>query len=479
MPEAIPSAAFLVFTILFILYFIASISLYNRKRQTFPVKQRLPYFVMVESCLISFLGIYVLLMFASSENSIFRNCTMFSFVVSPLAAISVSMMAFRVSWIVLTDLFTKILVQDERITTTQRQGVPISHTAGNPITKFILFLLSQARRIGLSKLQISLLVVIPGCALDLIYLFYTYKFGYLADVQVTSQKCQEIIGSGGYLAVMFFLYFVLVGSVIVVPLLKLNDNFSMGKEIRALVVLGVVMSIMANTTSSYAIYNALIIQTRAWNFVVGVVTVPLVIAVQLLFPVYLSIQHESNQKRREDATAHDNNPRTIQSDMQEMMKLISTESGRALFLAFLELEFSVENLFFIEACKCFKKSYSQRALSDNVQEALLIRNMFIHPSSPHCVNISYKTRQQVLTLLQPFEKENRESKVKESVVSTDSQSSAVLLLDRMLSVDLVPEVFDLASEEVMNVLTKDTFIRFKYSPSYKNLYMTELQESKS
>jgi hypothetical protein len=466
----IPSEVFQVFVILLVIYFAVCIALYITRSDKFPIKQRLPKLVVVESCLTFLLATYDLLIFAIPDDPILMNCSFSLFTYTTLEIVSLTILSFRVIWIVLKDLFTKVLLQDESLS--RRPTVPDDSRTGRMLG-MVIFVLKWAKK-WFSVIQIVSIATLPGAVLGLSLLLDLYSHG-IVDFLVSSKQCQAITNNSAFLNVGFYLYFSFL-SITSLPLLNLKDNFKLEKEIKGFLILGCFMILLILVTVDYNIYSIACFQTRAWNFIIGVVIVPALFGVQLMFPLYLSFRHEEKKKLKIISNlSNQSNPKPgirTHGARNDMMELLSLAEGREAFLNFLEKEFSVENLFFIEACEAFKSSFNQRSFEQNVQDAFRIRNLFILPTSPHSVNIAYKTRLQVLTSLQSFDNKNRVSKLmaQDSTVSVESSppSSPLIAISVKPMDALDRDTFDHAREEIIKMLLKDTFLRFKFSQAYND-----------
>jgi hypothetical protein len=197
-------------------------------------------------------------------------------------------------------------------------------------------------------------------------------------------------------------------------------------------------------TLNFNVFSIVCVQTRAWNLVFAAATIPALFAVQLSFPVILSYRNEKVQKKAELPNKHHHQARISVQVREEMLHNIQE---------------------FFSTKECGRK-YSR---------LLRIRNLFVLPSSPHSVNISYKIRLEILNSLHPFDKENRVSKLmsQESTASSNNSSmfSFPLIDTRSYSVELLPNVFESALGEIIKLLTKDTFLVSSFqrptSPSQK------------
>eukprot|EP00475_Leptophrys_vorax_P031496 TRINITY_DN47709_c0_g2_i1.p1 TRINITY_DN47709_c0_g2~~TRINITY_DN47709_c0_g2_i1.p1 ORF type:complete len:210 (+),score=44.90 TRINITY_DN47709_c0_g2_i1:56-631(+) len=147
------------------------------------------------------------------------------------------------------------------------------------------------------------------------------------------------------------------------------------------------------------------------------------------------------------------------------MDLLQDEHGRKLFLEFLESEYSSENLYFLEECELFRSkiedSASASAVDDGdriILQAKHIRDHFIVPNSPYCVNISHRTRLETLTRL------------------GEMKSTATTTTRRQLPPS---DVFEEATNEIVKLMLRDSFPRFIHSMNSVELASIFRRESLS
>eukprot|EP00475_Leptophrys_vorax_P009881 TRINITY_DN16572_c0_g1_i1.p1 TRINITY_DN16572_c0_g1~~TRINITY_DN16572_c0_g1_i1.p1 ORF type:complete len:198 (+),score=57.78 TRINITY_DN16572_c0_g1_i1:81-596(+) len=133
---------------------------------------------------------------------------------------------------------------------------------------------------------------------------------------------------------------------------------------------------------------------------------------------------------------------------QALIELISSPTGRNLFLAYLQKEFAIENLLFYEACNEFKKEFSSEAKTcSRLKE--IVEN-FVKETAASQVNLSYGARSKILQALKNCENSGGEEK---PVIDVS--------------------FFDDALKEILNLMTRDSFSRFRLTKEYK-LFLAEI-----
>jgi hypothetical protein len=127
-----------------------------------------------------------------------------------------------------------------------------------------------------------------------------------------------------------------------------------------------------------------------------------------------------------------------------LRQILKDEEGHALFYAYLEREFALENLIFWDAVEVFRTQLEKDTLATSISgEAIVeVLDKFIKPQSVLCVNIAHESRRKVL---QQFDQWRNYAN------SSSNQKLVIKLLIR-------------AQDEVTTMLTMDTFVRFKNTP---------------
>eukprot|EP00475_Leptophrys_vorax_P031748 TRINITY_DN48274_c0_g3_i1.p1 TRINITY_DN48274_c0_g3~~TRINITY_DN48274_c0_g3_i1.p1 ORF type:complete len:269 (+),score=60.45 TRINITY_DN48274_c0_g3_i1:123-809(+) len=187
---------------------------------------------------------------------------------------------------------------------------------------------------------------------------------------------------------------------------------------------------------------------KVCGFGVGVINTTLII-VQSLFPIVLSYRHELEAKRAKalENVASNSKPSVLPLKLlqEQLEAIIADQRLRTILLEFLESEFAVENLFFIEVCDHFKASCSQSSREELLKQLDMIRSTFVVDSSSHVVNLSHRTRASVL------ERIGRLFRADDETTTVD------------------PELLDTAREEVFNLLLTDNFKRFRIKHRLSNI----------
>jgi hypothetical protein len=268
--------------------------------------------------------------------------------------------------------------------------------------------------------------------------------------------------------------------------LKLDDDFKLGREIRAMLIW---ISFLFGFLISWSFpsgFETLIINSRTASFMLGVVFSPIEVAIQGIYPIWLSIMHErkefafknggtsksrwlwasigslkgskasmtqsdyrANSKQGLLENSHvSNTPITKKSSLMQdcLVELMDSQEGRTAFLHFLEREFAVENLMFYEACVEFKDRFSSPEVNQQValEQAKAICNTFLKDGATHQVNLAYLCREKILDSIQ-----TKETMAKQG-----------------LGFKIDPTEFDEATTEIFNLMAIDSFRRFRMTGEY-------------
>jgi hypothetical protein len=110
-------------------------------------------------------------------------------------------------------------------------------------------------------------------------------------------------------------------------------------------------------------------------------------------------------------------------------------------LDFLEAELAVENLFFYEDCVMFKRKIENQVCEEEINQLVRsIRDTFARSSAPYSVNISYETRE--------------------------------VLLTELASGKFGKQMFDEAQSQILRLMARDAFLRFQQSSAFTKIEMT-------
>jgi hypothetical protein len=134
--------------------------------------------------------------------------------------------------------------------------------------------------------------------------------------------------------------------------------------------------------------------------------VPFFIFVQTSLPVFYVMRSRRARKLTEANSETSGNQSTVISTKasfknlkEELLEVRRNPETRKLFLLFLQSEFNVENLLYIEACESFEHLLAQEQNDKAQQLALLIRDNFVSVNAPSSVNLPSTVRFELLAKL--------------------------------------------------------------------------------
>jgi hypothetical protein len=256
----------------------------------------------------------------------------------------------------------------------------------------------------------------------------------------------------------------------VFAIIRMSDNFSLGTELRWLiVVVFICVAVEASSFLNLELFNVLLIQSNAWFMLIMAIAVPINFMLKAFFPLYLSFQYQIKQQKAKpdsstNVTQDEHKIRLADLKTSDLEKLLSDPQGRNLLLSFLETEFAVENLFFVESCDKFKKDLAlliatsdfsdRKRLEETLNYISKIKTTFILSTAVSSVNLSYRSREKVLSTIDEI---------------LESSENLVKLL-------LKPELFDNAREEIFQLLLKDSCSRFRLTKEFQMFARSNAQD---
>jgi hypothetical protein len=397
---------------------------------------------------------------SSYSTSVVTNCKVhiiyqFTFEYVPFVILS-----YRLSWICLRSFNTQKLLLES---TTK---LPIDFNELDEPSTFQLFLLFLLKRMNI--FAVSGLIIFPTAITGSAYLVNIIAFDN-SDVPFRALDCfyggfqqASLVKIISLIPLCFFL------TPIVVSLLRKDDRMKLGKEVAALLVTSTLYLVFLLSLAFPDFFIIMIGNSTFSNFVIGALYVPSFFFIQGVFPIILSI----DQQRRETFFLRKPFhmpkmaiylPKPSKSDESEMKLLppdaslqtktaydeldlvLGDPDARKLLLNFLEKEFAVENLLFLEACREFTESKDSQM--DRLKKAKGIYQKYISSSAADQVNVSFKIKTELSTALKKL-----------PVISEIELTEFKETLDE--------DFFTKAREQIFTMLVNDSFSRFRMTPEY-------------
>jgi hypothetical protein len=433
-----------------VIVYCLNVPLYFYRRNTFPIKQRLPLLVTVEQSFSFIVGLATLIS-GGYPNSV--SCWNYSLITLLFYDTAVLTISFRVAFLFLLDFNTKLLVRDQpkfialnkslrRVLDDENQNSPRPIMSTNPVFKalecVIIFFLKF-----FNIFQVVTLAIAPACIgvfVDAVIVISSRENTLsLNAVDVVCYDEVHLTSSKVKLAIFGYLFSLLI--VALASILRMNDRLGIGTELRGLGFPGIVLLFLLSVLQNRQVFQ----KTKyIWGILEALFFIPLMILVQFSYPLYLSWKHEKHEAK--EGHRQLKSPTRLQSTASrestirlslfiELTWFLKHKEARSLFLQFLESEFSVENLLFYES--------TSKAL-DSLEKVKTVIDTFVSFSSPSAVNLSGRVREKILKTVENLERNGDDNKIPE-------------------------DLFADAREEVFSLLAKDAFHRFRMTSPYKKL----------
>eukprot|EP00475_Leptophrys_vorax_P039726 TRINITY_DN7222_c0_g2_i1.p1 TRINITY_DN7222_c0_g2~~TRINITY_DN7222_c0_g2_i1.p1 ORF type:complete len:451 (-),score=80.16 TRINITY_DN7222_c0_g2_i1:17-1369(-) len=427
---------------------VTSIISYFSRRKQFPIAQRIPLLVVWESCLMLVLT-NMFMLGATFPTIVFYNCGILMHTL-PFEMASINIMIFRIGHLLAKDFYTKIMISNQRHFTSvgEKTDLQVRKSTYSNFTCVEQIWCKLLNSFGIPRTVF--LICLPTYVFQVYHLiFISSVLSSVSDILFDNPKCFYLMAAQNATnEAALYAYRGVLGVLVGLGILRMNDNFKIGREFRLLLLACGFAACLFLPMLSASIYVG---YTKVWFIGIGFVILPLIICLQTTLPVYYSFQkpersgdlkkqqHSSGKPPEKDRPA----VQSPQMRMQELLHVIGNKELRDLFLQFLESEFSVENLLFIEACSTLEYGLnSNKSLEFAKQGALEIYDKFIHVNSPSCINIPHQCRADL------------------DVKFAD--------LDHHCDVEL----FQDAKESVLKMLAFDSFSRFKSTKNYLQQHIT-------
>jgi hypothetical protein len=373
--------------------------------------------------------------------------------VEVLEHIPLAILCTRMAMLIIKDFYTKMMIgnQEAFLGGTESQHRDIS-LKGSYSLKFVedilIWLISK-----LGILRTALLVLTPVYINQVIDVSLSFSHIHdMAGILYKDRACFELIYQKiSFVKTAVFVYLGIVLSFVIVPVIRLKDNLFIGLELRLLLIGCIAVVVLFTTQFDFETFTKVGTQTPTWFILMAFVVIPFIVFVQTTLPVIHAIVHERTMKRSPNSSilnsGHTAQKRSLQTLEEELNSIRRSLQGRNMFIQFLEAEFSVENLLFVEACEKFEH-VTQSSPEQGKALSVLIQETYILTTSPSSVNIPHSIRQATITKLQTLEGD----------------------------VSLAPELFQAAKDCVQKMIIYDSFSRFRLTKEYRSTFQdTEIK----
>jgi hypothetical protein len=433
--------AFLAVVIL--VYLVVALSCFLIQRKEFPVAQRFPYVVMFELTIVGVDGVVSCLTHWAFTKNVFVNCQKFLLFELTLGFVVLAILILRTQFQLMKDFSTKLLVQQSNAAEYSEETSKNLHISSKEgiLFKLIYSLLALEMKY-LEPWSAALLHITPvliGAVTALANISATKQF---SSLSAGSADCINYIPSQLPLNIgnIVYGYFLLSTIPIFVLFQRMKDSLYLVLELRLLVIF------------FFVEFFLLLFQgnTEAWKWMDGLQTL-ITMTIQF-FPVIISFRLQKTRKLNEKTDTP--TASSIGEVIEELRKVINTPELRLLFLKHLEMEYSVENLAFYEACVSLEIMIeNSRNETEIVEKVQFVRDTFLLTSAISSVNISHPNRLKALEVIGKDE----------SLLSASHQSIVAVLKN--------------PKEEILKLMATDSFGRFKRSDLYTQEQKTREKKS--
>eukprot|EP00475_Leptophrys_vorax_P040067 TRINITY_DN7374_c0_g1_i1.p1 TRINITY_DN7374_c0_g1~~TRINITY_DN7374_c0_g1_i1.p1 ORF type:complete len:490 (+),score=146.81 TRINITY_DN7374_c0_g1_i1:792-2261(+) len=454
------------------------------RRNTFPIAQRLPEVVIFELTMLS-AAAYLHLFAGAFPTSPFADCRVFLVSETALYHTTMLLLVFRVGWLFIKDFSTKLMKKKDQVKRLQSKLAisPVKNmdqmTNEEKISNFCYrfmnwFIKRCLERFNITQTVLLAMSIAIICAVaDLVHVLA--NSGQTSGVSIYDLNCFELsFKTSALLKVLAGFQAFLLATVSLISMRFIQERLSLMKEVRVMVIPAFATVILSTCVSWSSGYQTLMVNSKAWIFLIGGFLIPLIQGVQSVYPLYLSIKHEEDEAffketknlrrlnysqvresglKQKLKASEPEQPRepTMEVDLSvEFARLLENDKARELFVDFLTGEYSAENLMFVEACKRYKAICASEELkSEAPSEAQWIYELYISKSSGSSVRLSEKTRRGIREIFASLKRIKR--------------TEAVII------VEFPPDLFDEAEQEIVNLMLADSFQRFRITAEYQSL----------
>jgi hypothetical protein len=412
-------------------YLVVLCMLFAKRWCTFPIYQRLPIAVVIETASFGIAALLVESLSIFPDLFLSTSCFWFTFVTQRLGELAICTNFYRVWWLFSKDFSTKALTK--RISRSNYSEAEISEPKEcgcfRIIYKILLFEWKFLPIKATPFFHVSPLIVLS------IFAQVFIPIGTAQGISANSFECLESFKSVTAFGMVSVVYTVFGGYIpLIFGATNIQDNLKLAFELKALVWISLIELL-------YLVFIPFV-TFQSWKLFESAAAL-IFMSILMLYPLLLSYANERSEKIDKAKKKIHNSAETL---LEELKKTIETMELRNLFLKFLESEFSVENLAFYEACTDLERMIEEhKEQSTVIHHVRYIRDHFISTSALTSVNISFATRKDTL------------SKVNEEALSNFNGSLQAFV-----------DVFKASKDEIFKLMARDSFGRFKRSEAYLN-----------
>jgi hypothetical protein len=424
-----------------ILIFGAAFVLFFAWRNKFPVSKRTPNVVLLQIFLVGFIGVYFLAFPAFSPTDAQISCFWYNYVFILMFYGVALLIVLRVVVLWNLDFQTRLVAQFHNWSESSLEDFLVN---ASKLDRFRFWCFRK--RNLFFRIPVFCLIAIAIWSEAAIWMFglfqklpnpYAIVRGTPECIKVTTPiytiGAVRLLVLGVLLAFMFH------------RILRIKENFGLVNEMKSIlfVLLGILIYVaiciavpsVIGTTFHFVVLGCLLEGT--W---LSTTIVPVLVWTYKFNNSHRGSTFASKPSSEGHSAVSIDKIKHKPSSKSMLRKILESPEGHELFRQYLEREFALENLLFWDAVQDIKKSPD--AVKISVYSQLVAK--FILADSILCINISSQTRQNIM-----------------SALNRSLETSAI---DPSLPKHLLE-----AQEEIIKMLTMDSFLRFKETPGCKSL----------
>eukprot|EP00475_Leptophrys_vorax_P013501 TRINITY_DN19877_c0_g3_i1.p1 TRINITY_DN19877_c0_g3~~TRINITY_DN19877_c0_g3_i1.p1 ORF type:complete len:545 (+),score=100.19 TRINITY_DN19877_c0_g3_i1:61-1695(+) len=490
--QGFPPQAYDLCLMLFVVESVIGMVWYHKRRKYFPIAQRQPFLVMIETCLTIFSAFFSSLQSTEHLKAIFfwtscgANLILLTLTYNFLVMLAGTRILLVLYWNFLTSISIKLRkIEDEAATTAK-------------LTRFQFVILKVKKYLTVE------FFILQALFISLLGSLVSTNFLLSDEIMFTSlfdPKCLDFEKTVLVNNAFFTLMIIALNSVLFVWMyFSVHERLLLKAELTGIIVTGTWLIIFL-TIQWFPSLSDPLREINLLRFLYSIISGQLYIVLIVFRVIAWSYQAEATRKSvisehqayltlNSEEKTHFSSPGKYEI-LEEVRKCFEDPCGRELFVQFLTQEFAVENALFLIECQEFRKEFQSKVgVSRQVlfESALRIYRRFVPLHAQFCINLSSQNTDFLISVFSKFDHEspNRKS-TSVSFIKSFTEKHATLLeeveelpfgeasANECPSIDV--SVFDDAVKEISKLLARDSFLRFKSTPEYKK-FIAELTMSK-
>jgi hypothetical protein len=495
MQSEVPLVIFQFGLVLSLVYYAICLVLYYLRRDTFPIKQQSPKFSLSGLFCSSAIGTVVVVSDAFPYDTRLSGCkTVMQALISFVYAVQIIIVSVMF-WIGRRYFMVNISLRNQQAIfgfKLLEQEESVGSCGGKILMKVEDFFLYTMTKLKPNTLHLCICAIFVTFGIADFALLRYYAAQLPDGVLVHTIECYPLVF---VTTAVKFVSFLVSSSVMLLmfgAIVNLNDNLGLGNAVRILLgnMSGVVVLLAGILYKPAAI--ELMINTKLYGFFLGLIFMPAAYAIRGYYYIWLSYKHEKRRKMRKVQRAsmelksqsidRSSSERigssvaspSIHENERILQEILLDPAGKKLLQNFMQKEFSVENLMFIEACSAYEACFQPPEDGSGAPRlAMAMVENFVRDSGAFSVNIPYNMRNDILDKVGihriPSKGKSVAMEVKVQavqVVQGIAQISAHQEVQEEKQSPFNPELFAQAKKEIKHLILKDTFSRFKMSEEY-------------